>query len=225
MNTKGLLVEPDFINLEKYLQSGNRTEITDKIRKISKTIDGASDGILVKKILVWINQNTIRLNSSNNPRKFKRTATEILESRERTGCCDSSTLFTALARSKGIPTMQIITFCVDWAKNLISGKKVETSGHFFTSCYLKDAHGKSDWVLIDSDQPTQNIKDIRLQILNRNNRNIRNNYYAFAYVNDYSNISFNELKIDSIANMGRIQLFALQNSDKNDFLRDREEER
>ena len=196
MNTRGLLVEPNFTNPEKYLQSGNRTEITDKIRKVSKTIDESSDGILVKNILVWINQNTIRLNSGNNPRKFRRTATEILESRERTGCCD-----------------------------LISGKKVETSGHFFTSCYLKDTHGKSDWVLIDSDQPTQNIKDIRLQILNRNNRNIRNNYYAFAYVNDYSNISFNELKIDSIANMGRIQLFALQNSDKNDFLRDREEER
>ncbi len=225
MNTKGLLAEPDFTNLEKYLESGDRTEITDEIKKISKSIDGPSDGMLVKNILVWINQNTIRLNSGNDPRKFKRTATEILESRERTGCCDSSTLFSALARSKGIPTMQIITFCVDWAKNLIAGKKVETSGHFFISCYLKDAYGKSDWVLIDSDQPTQSIKDIRLQILNRNNRNIRNNYYAFAYVNDYSNISFNELKIDSIANMGRIQLYALQNSDKNDFLHCREEER
>lgn len=29
MNTKGLLVEPDFANLEKYLQSGDRTEITE----------------------------------------------------------------------------------------------------------------------------------------------------------------------------------------------------
>ncbi len=26
MNTKGLLAEPDFTNLEKYLQSGDRTE-------------------------------------------------------------------------------------------------------------------------------------------------------------------------------------------------------
>lgn len=217
MKKEGLLTIPDFSNVEKYLQAGKRTEITDRIRAVADLINGQTDGILIRNILLWINQNTERLQNGRDTRKFKRTADEILQSGERTGCCDSSTLFTVLARCKGIPTMQIITV------NKEAGKKIEreggviTSGHYFTACYLADINGNSNWVLIDSDQPVQDIRDVRFDKLDLNNRNIRRGFYALAYVNDYSNVEYKGMRIDSIDNMNRIQTEAYKNCDKSDF--------
>lgn len=217
MKKEGLLSEPQFDNIEFYLQSGNRTEISKSIQNISDSITGSSDGMIVRNILVWINQNTKRLHNSNDSRKFKRNADEILKSRERTGCCDSSTLFTALARSKNIPTMQIITLDKNWAQKISEGKNTSTSGHYFTACYLTDITGKSNWVLIDTDRPVYDYRDVQFSKLNQNNRNIGRNFYAFAYVRDYSDICTNGLNIDSIENMSKIQLKALNQCDKSDF--------
>lgn len=36
LNTNGLLVEPNFSNPQKYLQSGKRTKITEEIKSIEK---------------------------------------------------------------------------------------------------------------------------------------------------------------------------------------------
>jgi hypothetical protein len=84
-----------------------------------------------------MHKRTERLKDKYDSRKFKRTATEILESGKRTGCCDSCTLFCALARSKGIPTIQIIA--------LNKNDKAKT-GHFFAGCYLKDKTGKASGI-------------------------------------------------------------------------------
>ncbi|MCI8309919.1 MAG: transglutaminase domain-containing protein [Clostridia bacterium] len=210
MINQGLLIKPEFDNINKYLQSGEKTLITEKIKEISKNITGNTHGMLVKQILIWMHKNTTRLHNSGDNRKFKRTATEILESRERTGCCDSSTLFTALARSKYIPTMQIITLSKNWTKQLEKGEKIGTQGHYFVACYLKDITGKYDWIRIDSDRDVQDVRDVRLNRFNRENRNIDENYYAFAYVRDYSDVNFNGIKIDSIENMSKIQIAAYE---------------
>ena len=116
MNEKGLIDKPEFNNLSKYLSSGKRTEITGDIQKVADGIQGDTEGIILRKILLWINQNTSRINNGRDERKFKRSADEILKSGERTGCTDSSTLFVAIARAKGIPTMQIITFDKSWGE-------------------------------------------------------------------------------------------------------------
>lgn len=213
----GLLIEPEFYNISKYLQSGGRTKITDEIKKVSEKISGQNDGMLIRNLLLWMHQNTLRLKNGSDTRKFKRTANEILESGERTGCCDSSTLFTALARSKNIPTIQIITLNKDWGKSIDRGEKIGTQGHYFVACYLRDNNGKYDWILIDSDRYVQDIRDVRLSRLNKENRNIDENYYAFAYVRDYSDVVCNGLKIDSIENMAKIQIAAYRQCNIKDF--------
>lgn len=225
MIKEGLLIEPEFTNIEKYLQSGERTEVTDEIKKASQAINGHTQGILVRNLLVWMHQNTIRVHNGSDARKFKRTASEILESGERTGCCDSSTLFTALARSKGIPAMQIMTLSKEWGNKLDKGENIGTSGHYFTACYLTDTTGKSDWVIVDSDRTVTDARDVRLSRLDRENRNIGRDFYAFAYVRDYSDVFCNGLKIDSIENMGQIQKEAYKMCNKNDFENRIEQER
>ena len=220
MIKEGLLIKPEFNNISNYLQSGERTEVTDEIKEISEKINGKTDGIVIRNILVWMHQNTSRLQNGSDTRKFKRTATEILKSRERTGCCDSSTLFTALARSHNIPTMQIIALNKEWGRKIDRGENVGIMGHYFAACYLRD-----EWILIDSDRNVQDIRDVRLSKLNMENRNIDRNYYAFAYVRDYSDVICNGIKIDSIENMAKIQITAYKQCDRNDLSYEEEIER
>ena len=217
MNKSGLLEEPEFDNISKYLVSDKRTEVTEGIRNIASQINGDTDGITIRNILLWINQNTIRLHDGRDHRKFKRSADEILDSRERTGCCDSSTLFTAIARAKGIPTMQILTFDKEWGEKLDRGEHAGTEGHFYVGCYLKDVNGNGSWVLIDSDAPIRDIRDVNIRKLNTDSRNISRRRYSFAYTNDYSNIDVDGLKIDSISAMAKIQRLAYEMCDKEDF--------
>ena len=208
----GLLVFPDLKNTNKYLESGTRTEITDIISKEAKLLKGRTDGLTVRKILVWMNKHTSRLHNGSDSRKFKRSATEILQSMERTGCCDSCTLFTALARSVGIPTMQIITLSKSWGKDIDEGRKIATSGHFFAGVYLEDINGKFGWTLVDSDRYVTDIRDVRFSPLKIVDRNI-GDLYTFAYVTDY----FDDLDIDSIEKMAEVQLSAYKKCDKRDF--------
>ena len=225
MIKEGLLVEPEFNNISKYLQSGERTKVTDEIKEVSEKIKGQTGGVLIRNILVWMHQNTSRLQNSRDSRKFKRTAFDIFDSRDCAGCCDSSTLFTALARSKNIPTMQIITLSKEWGRRLDIREKLEHEGHYFVACYLSDAMEKYDWVLIDPDRNIRDVRDVRLSRLNKENRNIDKDYYAFAYIRDYSDMVYNGIKIDSIENMIKIQIAAYRQCNIKDFSYEDERER
>lgn len=213
MKEDGLLQKPEFENIQKYLQFGERTDCNEEIMKIAMNINEPTDGLTVRKILLWMNQNTARINNVRDKRKFKRGAMEILESGERTGCCDSSTLFTSIARAKGIPTMQII--CIN--------KDTGRDGHFYVASYLKRSGNNSrDWILIDSDAPVKDIRDVRLSCLDLNDRNISRRRYAYAYTDDYSSVELNGIKIDCIQNMNRLQDNVWNMIDKRDFLIKRE---
>ena len=152
MDKNGLMVEPEFENTSKYLRAGEMTSVTDSIKKIAEKIDGNTEGMILRKIVLWIHQNTVRLKSPKDERKFKRTASEILLSGERTGCCDTATLFTAIARAKEIPTMQIITFNKTWGKDFEKGVSKGTIGHYFVASYIKDIKAKANWTLLDPDR-------------------------------------------------------------------------
>ena len=208
----GLLKTPELDNIDKYLRSGTRTQITDIIIKKAKKLEDVTDGLTVRKILVWMSKNTARLHNGSDSRKFKRNATEILQSAERTGCCDSCTLFTALARSVGIPTMQILTLSKKWGKDIDEGRKIGTSGHFFAGVYMKDIHGKFSWSTVDPDRYVTDTRDVRFKNLKIENRNM-GDLYTFAYVADY----FDDLNIDSIRKMSEVQLNAYHKCDKKDF--------
>ena len=211
----GLLFTPNFEDIDRYLDGGTRTEIINKGIKKPK---GLTDGLIVRNILVWMHKHTKRINNGSDERKFKRSSTEILKSKERTGCCDSCTLFTSLARSAGIPTMQIITLSKKWGQDIDKGLKTGTSGHFFAGVYLKDIYGKSSWVLVDPDRYVAKTKEVDFRPLSSSNRNI-GEQYIFAYVKDY----FDDLGIDSISTMANIQLSAYKKCNKKDFDIEKEE--
>ena len=208
MKNEGLIKEPEFDNKNKYLQFGNRTDCSKEIIEIAQSINEPTDGLTVRKILLWINQNTVRIHDEKDERKFKRSSTEILESRERTGCCDSSTLFTSIARCKGIPTMQIVTINKDTGRD----------GHFYVASYLKDTEKIGRWILIDTDAPIKDIRDVRLVTLDLNDRNISKRRYAYAYTEDYNNIELDGIRIDSIQNMNKLQNSVWGLLDKEDFI-------
>lgn len=208
MKNEGLIKEPEFDNKSKYLQFGNRTDCSKEIIEIAQSINEPTDGLTVRKILLWINQNTVRIHDEKDERKFKRSSTEILESRERTGCCDSSTLFTSIARCKGIPTMQIVTINKDTGRD----------GHFYVASYLKDTEKIGRWILIDTDAPIKDIRDVRLVTLDLNDRNISKRRYAYAYTEDYNNIELDGIRIDSIQNMNKLQNIVWGLLDKEDFI-------
>lgn len=212
MINDGLLMVPDLENVDKYLKSGTRTEITDITKITAERLKGETNGITVRRILVWMNKYTSRLHNGSDSRKFKRNATEILKSKQRTGCCDSCTLFTSLARSAGIPTMQIITLSKNWGRDIDKGKKVGTSGHFFAGVYLEDIYGKFSWALVDPDRYVTDTRDVNFKHLKIENRNM-GDLYAFAYVSDY----FDDLSIDSIRKMSEVQYDAYKKCDKRDF--------
>lgn len=208
MKNEGLIKEPEFDNKSKYLQFGNRTDCSKEIIEIAQSINEPTDGLTVRKILLWINQNTVRIHDEKDERKFKRSSTEILESRERTGCCDSSTLFTSIARCKGIPTMQIVTINRDTGRD----------GHFYVASYLKDTEKIGRWILIDTDVPIKDIRDVSLGTLDLDDRNISKRRYAYAYTEDYSNIELDGIRIDSIQNMNKLQNSVWGLLDKEDFI-------
>lgn len=182
---------------------------------------GDTDGMIVRNILLWINQNTLRLHDSKDKRKFKRSADEILSSKERTGCCDSATFFVALARAKNIPCMQIITLDKSWGERVKNNEKnLATDGHFFVGCYLRDTLGNAKWNLIDTDKKVQDVRDVDIRALSLESRNITKRLYAFAYTRDYSDIVLDGKRIDSIGKMTDIQKEAYLRCNYNDMHKD-----
>lgn len=227
MNLKGLIEAPVYDNISKYLESGARTEVTEEIREFTRGITGEDDEDIVKKLMVVMYRFCIHKgDTTKDERKFRRSATEILKSREITGCCDCSTVFTALARSKGIPAMQILTFKKVWGQKTYDKKPTNgIQGHFFTACYLRDKSGNGDWFYIDTASMAKKIDDVNVISIDQDSRHFErikkdgNNsqYYAFAFTRDYNDLSIGEYKIDSIHNMGIFQRFGCVKSDVNDW--------
>lgn len=91
------------------------------------------------------------------------------------------------------------------------------SGHFFTLCYFKNSGANGEWKLIDSNCGKTNHREINFIIFNKDNRNITKRFYAIAYTRDYSEVSLNGEKIDSIGAMNHIQQQAYRLCNKEDI--------
>lgn len=217
MDKNGLLVFPKFDMPSEYLRQGKMTEFDlDILRLASQVKSNKKDENTIIELIGLMNKATKRLkNASNDERKFKRKASEILASGERTGCCDSSTLFTAMARSQGIPTMQIITLGKEAALESLKNGTTVNRGHFWVGCYAKNDVGENEWMLFNSDSETPYKMKWDLD-----DRNVRD-CYAFAYVNDYRDVEYNGIKIDSIHNMNQIQTMMVRECNTELFKEDK----
>lgn len=238
MNKNGLLVEPQFDNPEYYLTSGERTKVTPAIQEFADAVQGETDIEIAKELLLRIHRNLMSstriieklkglTKTEDKARKllslvkFKRSSDEILKSGYLSGCCDYSTLYTALARARGIPAMQVITIL---DQNAFQHPNLCNEGHYFTAVYLRDEDGKNGaWRIIDTvrgNRIDENICPLKLE-----DRNIVNldgiKFYAIAYARDYSDIVVRdqgkERKIDCTNNMIRIQTEAFKKCDKSDI--------
>lgn len=221
MNEEGLLVSPKFDTPSEYLRQGKMTEFDmDILRFASKIKSKENDKNTIIELINLMNKETKRLKDTRDQRKFKRTASEILASGERTGCCDSATLFTAMARSQGIPTMQIITMQEKAALEALENGSAVCGGHFWVGCYAKNKAGENEWMLFNSDSNHPYKMEWDLE-----DRNIRD-CYAFAYVNDYRDVELVRddklaiLKIDSIDSMNQIQTELAKKCDTSLFKED-----
>lgn len=186
--------KPEFNNLKKYLESGKMTNHLElNIQKIAQKISGETTEEIVRNIVIYMNKNILMNRLNEDIKKFKRTASQIVEDGYRNGCSDSSTLFTAIARAKGIPTMQIISFDKEKVKD----------GHFFAGVFSKE---DNSWYLIDPDKDSaKSVSDVEYEKLDLENRNLLRGRYAYAYVNDFREIELNNMKIDSKENIAKIQ--------------------
>ena len=186
--------KPEFNNLKKYLESGKMTNHLElNIQKIAQKISGETTEEIVRNIVIYMNKNILMNRLNEDIKKFKRTASQIVEDGYRNGCSDSSTLFTAIARAKGIPTMQIVSFDKEKVKD----------GHFFAGVFSKE---DNSWYLIDPDKDSaKSVSDVEYEKLDLENRNLLRGRYAYAYVNDFREIELNNMKIDSKENIAKIQ--------------------
>ena len=190
-----------------YLICGEKTKIGQNVKKLAEQVNGEHTSDIINNIMcVMIKNVDFDINNKNNCRdsnKFKRTAEEIIADGYRNGCCDSSTLFVALCRAKGIPAAQIITANI---------KAIETKhdygvGHFYSAYYNKE---RNDWVVIDSHKIKNDIDKngichgLKKRELLPNMQFIGDTDFIFACVRDYSEFSIRNLKIDSIESMNEI---------------------
>ena len=172
MEKAGLIVEHEFNNPNYYLGEGTLTKQTELIKTIAKRITGNTDEEKVRNMFAFLNTEVL-VKKVNDGRKFQKTAEEILNSRQRTGCSDSAILFCTMARAMGIPAMMVVTFDKDWREKIVKGKNVdETVGHFYSAVYLRGNDDKGVWKLIDTHKTRRIPKDIDIQVFDLEDRNI-----------------------------------------------------
>lgn len=225
MEKAGLLVEPDFNNPNLYLQEGVLTKQTELIKVIAGRFKGKNTEDLLKDLLVFLNYEVEVKRGVNDPKKFNKSAEEILTSRQRTGCSDSAILFATLARAMGVPSMLVVTFDKSWREKVVKGNEPRvTEGHFFVASQIQTGQNAGEWVIIDTHNSARNNKLIKFRKLDLDNRNIPwrigKSMYAFAYVNDIRDIKLNGRTVDNASNMRYVQVRAALSSNAKDITSD-----
>lgn len=182
-----------------FLSSGDKTFVGRNVKAMASCIHDGPSRDKIREIMYLMNQRVPLVTNSSTEEKFNRTAEDILQGdlRHRNGCCDSSTLFVALCRAKGIPAMQVITLDLD----SVEKKHNFSTGHFFSACFIVE---EGDWVWLDSNRRSKSIDDVTFHPFDRNMDRIDERYLIFAKVRDYSDFELDGLRIDSIPNMIRI---------------------
>ena len=217
---------PEFNNPEKYLRAGKMTDHNNQeVQEAAREISGINTEDLVRAIVVYMNKNISMIRNGRDNRKFKRSAEDLMKKylvngvmqKYRNGCCDSSTLFVALARAKGISAMQIISVDEDVARKYSGTERKITEGHFLAAVFSSE---DGRWYLVDPDKDSAKKKeDVPYKKLDLEDRNLPAYRYGFAYVADFSEVELRGKRIDSVDSMGEIQRGIYQKFDKSFIIR------
>ena len=202
----------DMLDKNYFLTSGDRTELGPTVTKIARFIPDVSPEHSTKdvvKSIMYAYAKYIPMRRGIHPeRKFKRSAEEIISQGYRDGCCDSSTLFVALCRAKGIPACQVIT-----AKVSAMNDGRFSVGHFFSGFYSSE---EDKWYVIDTNKTPQEILNPRFPFHDFNDEGdfFDRDYLVFAVARDYSDYSIRDpetgitYQIDSSRSMREIHRLA-----------------
>lgn len=107
-----------------YLQEGEQTKITKRIKKISRSLKEDDKKKTIKNIISWIHKN-LKKKSYDKKVFRKRTADEIIEDGYITGCTDASLVLIVMCRSLKIPAMYVE-----------AKKEGEEAGHVWARIYI-----------------------------------------------------------------------------------------
>jgi transglutaminase-like putative cysteine protease len=135
----------------KWLQEGQQTKISKKIKKIAKSLRGDNSLEIIFNILFWIRKNLKFVKSWKWREKYlcRRTADQIIESKKSSGCSDKAIVFISLARGNNIPSRYVNVIDLDWLR---AGKPKFVSNHIFVDVYIS-----KKWYKIDPTNGTINI--------------------------------------------------------------------
>lgn len=162
---KGLFKNPDYSNLELFLQEDRLTKQTEQVKMVAGIINDNKDILTLKEIY-----NLLRAidNEHTAPEAiFEVSASKILSTPILGGCTTYATAFSTLCRAKGIPAVVVDSAKIEWIRNGCSLHNVW--GHFFVEVYIEDT-----WYLVDS------TAGKLYKNYNRNNWFLPDGYIAFT---------------------------------------------
>ena len=142
-------------DVAKFLSFGNLTQpfldndfVLNKVMSdYNFKLKSKGEANKLESLYLWINKNVSYSKDKQfrAEHKFQRTAKEIWESKQATGCTDYCILFATFARQIGIPTTFLHTAEKNWLARLKNNEGIEPhSGHAFCECFYE-----GEWVLVD----------------------------------------------------------------------------
>lgn len=162
---RGLFKNPDYSNLDQFLQEDWLTLQTEQVKMVAALINDKKDISTLKEIY-----NLLRALAEEHTvpeATFEVSASTILSTPVLGGCTTYATAFSTLCRAKGIPAVVVDAAKVEWIRNGCHLSFVW--GHFFVEVYIEDT-----WYLVDS------TAGKLYKNYNRNNWYLPDGYIAFT---------------------------------------------
>ena len=132
-----------------YLEEGEVTEITPRIREIVEQIPGEGREF-IESFFSWLEYSGYfkvepdgDMNKLLNTEYLQRTADEIFASRYAIACAEKAVVLTSLCRAKGIPAKYVHAVRLDWLQQQDDDPM---HLHAFVEVYLDNK-----WILVDPD--------------------------------------------------------------------------
>lgn len=164
---RGFFVNPDYDNLELFLQEDELTKRTEQVQKLADLVNNKKDMSTLKEIFNVASAASPTFQKEKIPGFFQRTASEVLSNGINFGCANMATSIATLARAKGIPAVIVDSGSMEFMLN--NPGQVSSSGHHWIEVYVE---GK--WILLDSTRGELHLDyDV-------NNWNLPHKYLAYA---------------------------------------------
>jgi transglutaminase-like putative cysteine protease len=133
----------DYGQPDKYLAQGEQTRLDDK-SVMGVLLTRKPGWAQVSEIFGWLRAE-FKPSAGGGASIGVATTTQLLKTRELTGCHDWALVYASFARALGYPTVIVDAAGIPWIKQYQSGQSGPFSGHVFVEVFVD---GK--WVLIDS---------------------------------------------------------------------------